>query len=546
MKHRGLVIVALVGVVSFVSGGWLLQRGSSQAGSVYQKARMFDDVLNHVAEYYVDSVDEPKLYDMAIDGMLEQLNDPYTTFLHEQEYRDLTFNTTGNYAGLGIQIGVRNGWITVIAPLPDTPAERAGIQSGDRIVEVDGRSTLGWKEEQALKTLRGEAGTQIKVTVARPGVDDSLAFNLTRARIHVRSIEVATILAPTVGYVQLRTVGENSPSEISDAINDLRKKGAKGLIFDLRDNPGGLLEQGVKLTDFFLDPGQVVVETRGRSAGSTKSYDADHTQLWPDMPVVVLVNGGTASAAEIISGALQDHDRALVVGTTTFGKGLVQTLFQLSANEALKITTARWYTPSGRLIQRPAKEGTAVAAADSVTSRAVPFPTAKAPKDSVPAATFRTDAGRRIPGGGGIHPDLVVGSDSVTAAERDFAKALGSQIPVYRDVLTAYALDLKVQGAVKDPAFQVTPAMRAELLRRLRTKGVTVSDSLWGGVRKLVDEGFSYEITHYVFGKAQEFRRRAADDVQVQSAIDLLRRARTPKDLIALGSPSSESSSSRR
>src|SRR5256885_5459232 len=161
MKRRGVILVALVGVVSFVSGGWLLQRGSPQAGSVYQKARLVDDILSHVGDYYVDSVDERKLYDMAIDGMLEQLNDPYTTFLREKEYRDLTLNTTGNYAGLGIQIGVRDSWITVIAPLPDTPAERAGIQSGDRIVEVDGKSTYGWKEEQAVPPLPARGGRQL-------------------------------------------------------------------------------------------------------------------------------------------------------------------------------------------------------------------------------------------------------------------------------------------------------------------------------------------------------------------------------------------------
>src|SRR6185436_10264038 len=170
--------------------------------------------------------------------MLTQLNDPYTTFLREREYRDLTFSTTGNYAGLGIQIGMRDGWVTVIAPLPDTPAERAGIQSGDRIVKVDGQSTYQWKEEQAVRTLRGEAGSQIKVQITRPGVEDTLAFNITRARIHVRSIEMSTLLSPTIGYVQLRTVGETSPEEMADAINDLRKQGAKGLILDLRDNPG--------------------------------------------------------------------------------------------------------------------------------------------------------------------------------------------------------------------------------------------------------------------------------------------------------------------
>jgi carboxyl-terminal processing protease len=536
MKHRGLVVMGLVGVVSFVSGGWLLQRGSPQAGSVFQKARMFEDVLNHVSDYYVDSLDERKLYDMAIDGMLEQLNDPYTTFLREREYRDLTFSTTGNYAGLGIQIGVRDGWITVIAPLPDTPAEKAGIQSGDRIVQVDGVSTYGWKEEQALKTLRGEAGSKIKVTVARPGMDDSLPFEITRARIHVRSIEMATLLTPNIGYVQLRTVGENSPDEMSDAINDLRKKGAKSLVLDLRENPGGLLEQGVKLTDFFLDPGQVVVETRGRSSGSTKAYDADHSQLWPDMPVAVLVNGGTASAAEIISGALQDHDRALIVGSTTFGKGLVQTLFQLSANEALKITTARWYTPSGRLIQRQTKEEKAIANADTLGPQAA-VDSAKQTKAAKEAlAVYHTDGGRKLPGGGGIKPDVVVGTDTVTDAERDFVKALGSKFPAYRDVLTSYAIEMKVGGTVKDPAFKVTPAMRTELRKRLRDKGVNISDTVWTGVQKLVDESFSYEVVHYVFGKSQEFQRRAGDDVQVQTAVDLLKRAHNPKELIALGS----------
>src|SRR5207302_2573363 len=178
-----------------------------------------------------------------------------------------------------------------------------------------------------------------------------------------------------------------------------------------------------------------------------------------------------------------------------------------------------------RLIQRPTKEGTTVATADSTKPGLVPFPTAKAPKDSAPAVVFHTDAGRRLPGGGGIRPDIVVGSDSITESERELAKALGSHIQAYRDILTAYALELKVKGSVKDPAFQVTPVMRAEVLRRLRDKSVVVPDSVWQGSQKLVDEGISYEVTHYVFGKAQEFQRRAADDVQVQSAIDLLRRA---------------------
>ena len=187
-----------------------------------------------------------------------------------------------------------------------------------------------------------------------------------------------------------------------------------------------------------------------------------------------------------------------------------------------------------------------MSAKDSASAGPVLSPTAKTPKDSIPAPVYRTDSGRRIPGGGGIHPDVVVGSDTMTDSERELAKALGSNIQAYRDIMTAYALELKVQATVKDPAFRVTPAMRAELLRRLRDKGVTVSDSVWTGARKLIEEGFSYEVAHYVFGKAQEFQRRAADDVQVQSAIDLLRRAHTPQELIAFGSPSPEPGTTRR
>jgi carboxyl-terminal processing protease len=358
-------------------------------------------------------------------------------------------------------------------------------------------------------------------------VSDSLQFKITRARIHVRSVEFSMLLTPSIGYVQLRTVAETSPEEMRDNINTLRKQGARALILDLRDNPGGLLESGVELTDLFLERDQVVVETKGRSQGSSKSYAANDPQVWPDMPVVVLVDGNTASAAEIISGALQDHDRALIVGTPTFGKGLVQTLFQLSAAEALKITTAKWYTPSGRLIQRAPVGEARVAVADSAGALK---------KDTAATMFFKTDGGRVIPGGGGIHPDVVAGSDSLTQAEREFAKALGSKIPAYRDALTTYAIELKVQGAVKEEAYTPTPVQRAELLRRIRAKGVDLPDSTWTGVRQFIDQQLSYEAVHYSFNRAAEFKRRAADDVQVQKAIQLLQRARTPRDLIALAS----------
>src|SRR5687768_2679787 len=351
IRHKGSV-VAVVALAALVTGGWFLQRETEPAGSVYQQARLFDDVLAHVADYYVDSLDERQLYQMAIDGMLDELKDPYSVFLKPDDFRQLSEATTGNYSGLGIQIDVRDGWITVVAPLPDTPAERAGVQTGDRIVELDGRSTEGWKQDQAVKELRGPAGTKAALKIRRSGVDQLITFNLTRATIHIRSVQVSMMLDDHVGYVSLSPVNETSAREVAQAVDTLLKQGMKSLIFDLRGNPGGLLDQGVAVSDLFLDPENEIVETRGRAPGSSRQFNDSKPQRWPRLPVVVIVNGGSASAAEIIAGALQDHDRALLVGTPTFGKGLVQSFWRLTPESGLKLTTARWFTPSGRTIQR--------------------------------------------------------------------------------------------------------------------------------------------------------------------------------------------------
>jgi carboxyl-terminal processing protease len=528
MKRQRVVVTVLVAVVAFLSGGWLLQRGSQGGANVYQKARLFDDVLTYVAEYYVDSLPEPKLYDMAIDGMLGGLKDPYTTYLRESDYRDLELATTGNYGGVGMQIDVRDSWITVVAPIAQTPADEAGIQSGDRIVQIDGHSTRGFNNDQAVKELRGPAGTQVKLTVVRPGVPDSLHFDIIRAHIHVRSVQYAGLLGGDVAYVSLAgaSISENTADELAHAVDSLRQRGATSMILDLRGNPGGILDQGVDVSDLFLNPGDVVVETRGRAPGATEKYGADHKERWPGMPLVVLVDGGTASAAEIIAGALQDHDRALLLGTPTFGKGLVQTVYPLNGREFLKMTTGRWYTPSGRSIQRPMHD----IMLEEETGQ-TPVDTAAAGNDT--SEVYHTSGGREVRGGGGIHPDIVERADTLTDAEKAFGRALGSKIPVYRDVLTSYALRLKAQEAVKAPGFVVTPAMREELLRRLRGRGVALPDSVWMGARQLLDEQLSYEVTRYVFGRPAEFARRLADDAEVKEAVGLLQHAHTPQELLA-------------
>jgi carboxyl-terminal processing protease len=531
MKQRWGVI-GLVAAISFFSGGWLLQRGVAAGGNVYQQARLFDDVLSHVHSYYVDSIGETDLYDKATNGMLEQLKDPYSVLLTGDDYKALTEQTSGNYAGLGIQIDVRDGWITVVAPLPETPAERAGIQTGDQIIEVDGKSTEGWKNDQAVKALRGDPGSKISVKIRRTGFTDPIPYDLTRATIHIRSVPPGTTFEGGVGYISLNPVAETSAQELRDEITAMKAKGMKSMVLDLRLNPGGLLDQGVKVAELFLDKGQEIVSTRGRARGSSKEFYDDIRQPWPDLPIVVLVNEGTASAAEIIAGALQDHDRAVVVGAPTFGKGLVQTLFPLGDGVALKLTTARWYTPSGRTIQRIAKnEEDQLEQAEAAATGVNPSISDSALRQR-PA--YHTDGGRMVRGGGGIVPDIVVRPDTLSTAERDFAKALGAKLPVYRDVLTGMALEMKRNKAIQNESFKVTSEMRQDVYQRLKAKGVDMTAAQFNGAAGLVDEQLGYEVARYLFGRPAEFRRRSLDDRQLQTAINLLRKAQTPKDLMGL------------
>ena len=537
IRHKGSV-VAVVVLAALVSGGWFLQRQTEPAGSVYQQARLFDDVLAHVGDYFVDSLDERQLYQMAIDGMLDQLGDPYSVFLKPDDFRQLSEATTGNYSGLGIQIDVRDGWITVIAPLPDTPAERAGVQTGDRIVELDGRSTEGWKQDQAVKELRGPVGAMAVLKIRRLGVDQPITYKLTRATIHIRSVQVAMMVDDRVGYISLNPVSESSTREVAAAIDTLLKQGMKSLIFDLRNNPGGLLDQGVAVSDLFLDPGKEIVATRGRAPGSSHEFNDAKPQSWPRLPIVTIVNGFSASAAEIIAGALQDHDRAVLVGTPTFGKGLVQSFWRLTPETGLKLTTARWFTPSGRTIQRVTRTEAEQEAQVLAAQRG---------HDATPDSSlvFKTDAGRTVYGGGGIRPDIYVVADTFSTAERAFIRALGDKVPLYRDALATYSLELKEGNRLPSASFTVTQGMVDEIVRRIRSKGAELPDSVLGGARGLIAQELGYEAARYVFGRSAEFRRRMADDQQVQRALSLANRAKSPQDLLTLANTQASPSTVR-
>jgi carboxyl-terminal processing protease len=424
---------------------------------------------------------------------------------------------------VGIQMDVRDSGITVIGTLPGTPAERAGILTGDRIVEIDGKSTYGLTSDEALKALRGSAGSVVRVAIERPGVAARLPFSLTRAVIEVNPVSHALLVRDGVGYVDLTVFSTTAAADLSHAIDSLRAAGARSLVLDLRGDPGGLLDQGVGVADLFLDAGQRIVSTRGRTADENRAFADKAPQRFGTMPLVVLTDSGTASASEIVAGALQDHDRALLVGTATYGKGSAQRVFKIE-NGAVKLTTALWYTPSGRSINRPR----AVSPSDDGDSAPTPDSAAARPR-------FRTDAGRTVLGGGGIVPDVEVPGSVATKAEKALQAVLGAKVPQFRNTMVDYALALKTSGAIASPEFVVTPAMRDELYRRLQARGIAVPRAVYDSAAPLVSRALGTQVTRFVFGQRAEFARGLRQDPTLAKALELLQGVDTPRALLDRG-----------
>jgi carboxyl-terminal processing protease len=510
------VIVAGTLFAALVTGGWLLQRGSRTGTfTAYEGQQLFDHVLRLVENDFVDTVGDSLLYKKSVDGMLYELGDPYTTFLPPDRFARLSESTSGNYAGLGLETDLRDGWLIVVAPLPGGPAERAGLQPGDRIVEIMGKSAKGWTSEETSSALRGKPGTIVTLKVERPGMATPMQLKLVRTTIHQSAVRRASILGDGVGYIDLKAFSDSTAKELTAAINTLRARGMKTLVIDLRTNPGGLLSQGVRVTDLFLNPGQRIVSMRGRVPEANRDFSDSAKQRWPDLPLIALVDGRSASAAEIVAGALQDHDRAVIVGTPTYGKGSAQSVISFGAEGGLKLTTARWFTPAGRSItrHRPSDDDT---------------------DDEQPPARdrFRTDAGRIVYGGGGITPDVAAGDSATPVVETNFIRALGPNVGHFRDAVTDYALYAKATHSVTSPDFVVTPEMRDAVWTRMTQRGIDIPRSTFDEAEPLVSRLIGFEIARYVFGSDTEFQRRASVDRPLQKALELAHGSRTESDLL--------------
>jgi carboxyl-terminal processing protease len=350
-KHRFSVMLLLfcLGLGLFLSGQ-AATNVSALPREEYESLETFTNILAIVRKNYVDDVNTKDLLTGAINGMLHSM-DPHSAYLTPDLYKELQMDTQGKFGGLGIEITTRNGILTVVSPIEDTPAHRAGVKPGDQIIKIEDEFTKDMTLMQAVKKMRGPRGTKVTISIKREGVADFLSFTLARDTIRVQSVR-SRVLEEGYGYIRLAHFQERSDRDLQKALESLgsEKGGIRGLVLDLRNNPGGLLTQAVRIADLFLDSG-LIVYTEGRLENQKQKYFARKDGSWTEFPMVVLVNGGSASASEIVAGALQDHRRAVVLGTKTFGKGSVQTILPLDDNSALRLTTARYFTPKGRSIQ---------------------------------------------------------------------------------------------------------------------------------------------------------------------------------------------------
>ena len=492
------------------------QRGSSPStgasdNDVRDSLKQFSDVYALVEQNYAEPVNPDKaIYNGAIPGMLHVL-DPHSNFFDPKSYSLLREEQSGKYYGVGMQIAPRNNKIIVVAPFAGTPAYKAGLRPGDVIIAVDAKATDNMSVSDVADLLKGPKGTNVHISILREASEKPLEFNVIRDEIPRNSVDLKFMVRPGIGYMHVSAFNETTEQEVEDALQGFGD--LKGLILDLRGNPGGLLNEGVGVADKFLKKGQVIVSHRGRSSPE-KMYKAAHGNGGKDYPLVVLVNRGTASAAEIVSGAIQDHDRGLIVGEVTFGKGLVQTVYPLSVNTGLALTTAKYYTPSGRLIQR---DYNGVSLYDYYYSREQEDnPNNNANTNSTSKEVKLTDSGRTMFGGGGITPDVKIKAFKTNHFEDSLLVKYA-----FFNFAKHYLINRHV-----DKTFEVNDQVMQEFRKFLDSQKIPYSEADLNEGSDYIKSSIKTELFISEFGQEEGLRVRAENDPQVIAALNQLPKAK--------------------
>ena len=527
MRRSTLTAVA-VAVSSVVVGGWLLQEGVSRSDNSYLRVRVLQEVIDRVESSFVDEVEYDRLHESAIDGLLRDLGDPHSSLIPASSYENIEIRTRGEYGGVGLEVVDRNGWVTVVSPIPNTPGARAGIRAGDQFFEIEGVPADTMVTDQAVEMLRGRPGTEVSVKVLRPGVDEPIPFTIQREEIQLRAVPFGLMLEHGIGYVPLQTFQAGSEREITTVLDSLREsKGARSLILDLRGNPGGLLDVGIAVSDLFLDMDLSIVETRGRASGQNETYSAKEPDTYPCFPIVVLVDRASASASEIVAGALQDHDRAAIIGQQTFGKGSVQTLYRLTGGDVLRLTTARWYTPVGRSIHRVSQRQVEMEGQSLGISGELVIPA-----DMSVRPEFSSMGGRMLYGGGGITPDLVVPPETLSAEETEAVGRVFRQAGAFNVALFNYAVSYIRDHPELEVGYTLSDEDLGMFFEMLRESAAEIDEAAFITGARFVRYHLEREIALQAWGDSGVFEQSRKYDEELASALELLRGVSTQDDLI--------------
>ena len=533
---RTLVFTLVLAVVLGAAGGWVaagaLEDPTDDPRTRREKqleaAELMMDIFDRVMLNYVDEMDPRDIAEAAVSGMLEQL-DEHSVFLPPVNYEDLMMSTEGEFGGLGITIQPRDHYPTVMSPIEGTPAYYMGVQGGDQIIEIEGESTYDYSSRDAVKKLRGPKGTDVNITLKRPGNEDPIPLTITRDIIKVESVPYAFMMGD-IGYIRIQNFARSTADELHTALDELDDQGMQGLILDLRYNPGGLLEAANRVAELFLERGTLMVYTKGRlPANSMSFYSERRGSVYDKVPMVVMVNHSSASASEIVAAALQDHDAALVVGKTSFGKGSVQTVFRLNEEEALKLTTARYFTPSGRSIHKDRDDEGHHLNADNPDD-VDPDTLQPEPEDlEIPRFKknqFKTDMGRTVYGGGGVTPDMEIEQSFLTdfemAVERDgalfnFAVDYANAHP---NLDAGWTVDKEALGEFKEFL-----ADRENIEEYLGVFELTLSDSLLDANNEFLEWGVRREVMRRVSGAQAAYKVAIEQDTQLDEALALFGKA---------------------
>lgn len=509
LRQKYRATITAFAIISIFAGGFFVAKlWAQKVNNLHQSLQRFSYILNLIMMDYVEEVDGEELVKAAVNGMFQAL-DPYSEFMELERYNDLKSRLDAEFGGIGIFIGTRDNFPSVISPIEGTPAYKVGLIAGDKIVKIEDKATENMTIQDAMKLLRGVPGTEVNITCQREGINELLNFKIVRDTIRIKAVPYAGVVDKEIGYVRLADFSKVARTELESAIDSLfEKEGVKKLIFDLRSNPGGYLQEGYEVSDLFLPKGKEIVTARGRRAEATRKFIASENEKHGEFPLVVLVDRGSASASEIVAGALQDWERAFIIGDTTFGKGSVQNIMTLDENSAIKITNAYWYTPSGRCINRP-QEMKAVKKDTTKKAKEIQYYTLGVQK-------------RQIYGGGGIVPDYYMAYRRLNELETKI---------VSQGLFFDFAVKYAVQHKDLKTDFTVTDEMINEFRALMNVKKIEYTQVKFDSSREYIKQEIEREIKAKQFGVKGDYEVRLRNDEQVQKAVNFLQKAKTTLEL---------------